>query len=372
MSRRAKPPYRADHVGSLLRPKAVHEARAKRAKGEIDNAALKAVEDVAVEAAIKGQERVGLDAITDGELRRGAWSFDFLEELDGVEWTLAEAAPFKGAAAHQSKMLKVTGKLGFSGHPMLEHFKFLKSHTSRTPKMTIPSPTMLASVSRDWRTSVDRSVYPTLPEMFVDLGLAYRKAVRAFYDAGCRYLQLDDCSLAFVCDPQIREQVKERGDDPDTLLEDWVGLINSALADKPDDMVVTTHVCRGNFRSTWLSEGGYEPVAEALFGRIGFDGFFLEYDSDRAGGFEPLRHISKSSAQTVVLGLITSKTGDLEDKGEIERRIDQAAAYVDRDRLCISPQCGFASTEEGNALSEDQQWAKLAEVVEIAGEVWGA
>ena len=366
-----RPPFRADHVGSLLRPAAVRDARAKYAKGEIDQAALTAVEDEHVKRLIAKEESLGLKSVTDGEMRREAWTTDFLQEIDGVECVMADAVKFQGAAAHRTKVTRVTGKLGYSGHPMIRHFKFLKEHTGATPKMTIPAPTMLASASRDWRDIVDRTVYPTLDEMFHDLGLAYRKAIRDFADAGCRYLQLDDCSLAFACDAAVRQKMQARGDDPNAMLERWVALLNSALAEKLPSMTVSTHICRGNFRSTWMAQGGYEPIAETLFNRINFDAYFLEYDSDRAGGFEPLRFLPKNSHKKVVLGLITSKTGVLEDKDTIKRRIDQATTYVDLSRLCLSPQCGFASTEEGNELAEEQQWAKLRLAVEVADEVWG-
>jgi len=369
--KRETPPFRADQVGSLLRPAEVHDARVRHAEGKMGDDELRAIEDRAIERVIAKQESIGLSSITDGEMRRAAWTTDFLQELDGVESVLADAVQFQGAQPHRTKVMKVTGKLGFSGHPMIRHFEFLKAHTRATPKMTIPAPTMLASASRDWRAVIDRNVYPTLRDMFRDLGPAYRKAVRAFADAGCRYLQLDDCSFAFVCDPAVRAKLKERGDDPDALLEDWVELINTALSDKPADMVVSTHICRGNFRSTWMAQGGYEPVADVLFNRINFDAYFLEYDSDRAGGFEPLRFLPKTGNKVVVLGLVTTKTGALEDKDLIKRRIDQASRYVDLERLCLSPQCGFASTEEGNALTEDEQWNKLSRVVEIAEEVWG-
>jgi 5-methyltetrahydropteroyltriglutamate--homocysteine methyltransferase len=368
MSGRQKPPFRADQVGSLLRPPQVRQARAEHAEGRLSDATLREIEDAAIVRVIGRQEAIGLHSITDGEIRRANFLSDFLLGFDGVEMVMVEAVG--NFPSHPAP--KATGKLGFSAHPMLGQFKFLQAHTKGTAKMTIPSPTMLAATSRDWRTSADERVYPTRDEMFVDLGLAYRKALRAFADAGCRYLQMDDCSLAFVCDPEIRTMMKARGDDPDEMLEAWVELINSALTDKPDDMVVSVHVCRGNFRSTWFAQGGYEPVAEALLDRMKFDSYFLEYDSDRAGGFEPLRFLPKSGDKSVVLGLITSKTGQLENKDEIKRRIDQASAFVDLNRLCLSPQCGFASTEDGNAVTEDQQWAKLSEVVEIAAEVWGS
>jgi len=365
------PPFRADQVGSLLRCAAVHEARAKQAKGEISVDALKAVEDATIKQLIAKQESVGLKSITDGEIRRAAWTTDFLRELDGVS-AGQHLVKFEGGEEHITTSLQITGKLGFSSHPMVEHFTFLKENTNQTPKMTIPSPLMLASPSRDWREAVDRSIYPTLSSMFDDLGEAYRKAVRAFHDAGCRYLQFDDCAFAFLCDAGVRKKVEARGDDPDEMMEDWIALLNSILDDKPADMTISTHMCRGNFRSTWLASGGYEPVADQVFNRINYDAYFLEYDSDRAGGFEPLRFIPKTGHKQVVLGLVTTKVAALESKDDIKRRIDQATAFVDLDRLCLSPQCGFASTEEGNALAESEQWRKLGMVVEIAEEVWGS
>jgi 5-methyltetrahydropteroyltriglutamate--homocysteine methyltransferase len=368
---RIRPPFRADQVGSLLRPASVKAARERWASGALDDQGLREVEDEAIADAVARQEAIGLQSITDGEMRRAAWTTDFLKGLDGVSVVVADAVTFKGATPHKTKLMTVTGKLGWSGHPMLEHFGFLKSHTNATAKMTIPSPMMLTSPTRNWREVVDQDVYPTLEALYEDLGKAYREAIKAFADAGCRYLQIDDCSFAFFCDPAVRQKIADRGDDPDALLDAWVGLINSALKDKPAGLTVSTHMCRGNFRSTWLAQGGYEPVAELLFNRLPFDAYFMEYDSDRAGGFEPLRRMPAASDKIVVLGLVTTKSGVLEDRDEIKRRIDQAASYIPLERLCLSPQCGFASTEEGNVLAEEEQWAKLASIVEIADEVWG-
>jgi 5-methyltetrahydropteroyltriglutamate--homocysteine methyltransferase len=363
-----RPPFRADHVGSLLRPAALKDARAKVAAGELSPEGLKEVEDRAIKDVIARQEAVGLRAVTDGEFRRSAWQWDFLERLDGVEVGLGEAAPFAGAPA-RSKVVRVVRKLGFSHHPMLDHFAFLKANAKATPKMTLPSPTMLVSAMRDWRDIV--KFYPSLDEFYADLGAAFRKAVGDFAAAGCTYLQLDDCNLSYLCDPSAREKVKARGDDPDALLEAWVTLINTALSGRGEGMTISTHICRGNFRSSWLASGGYEPIAETLFNRIKFDAYFLEYDTDRAGGFEPLRFLPKNADTRVVLGLITTKTGEMEDRDTLLRRIEAAAKYVDIERLCLSPQCGFASTEEGNVIAEDDQWAKLALAVEVAQEVWG-
>ncbi len=365
---RTTPPFRADHVGSLLRPQALKEARAKRDRNEITAEALAAIEDREIERAIRKQEETGLMLATDGELRRTWWQFDFFRGLDGVEmYTADRGIQFHGVTT-KSHALKINGKVGFSGHPMIEHFKFLKAHTRVTPKMTIPAPSTLHF--RQGRSAISNELYPDLDSFFDDVGKAYRAAIRAFYDAGCRYLQLDDTAWAMACDPSERLHSKERGDDPDTLPQRYARVTNAALEGRPADMVITMHSCRGNFRSTFIASGGYEFVAEQLLGNTNLDGYFLEYDTERAGGFEPLRYFPKGKHQ-LVLGLVTSKFGKLEKKDDIKRRIDEATKYVSLDQLCLSPQCGFASTEEGNALSEEEQWAKLRMVVEIADEVWG-
>jgi 5-methyltetrahydropteroyltriglutamate--homocysteine methyltransferase len=368
MTQRTKPPFRADHVGSLLRTAPLKDARAKHEKGEIAPAALKEIEDREIETMIRKQEEIGLKLATDGEFRRSWWHFDFFKGLKGVTpYTTDTGIRFKGVET-KHEGLKITGRLDFVGHPMLEHFKFLKAHTRVTAKMTIPAPSTLHF--RQGRAAISREVYPDLDAFFDDLGNAYRKAVRAFYDAGCRYLQLDDTAWAMMCDPSEREHSKERGDDPDSLPKRYAAVTNAALADKPADMAVTMHSCRGNFRSTFIASGGYEFVADQLLGNTGLDGYFLEYDTDRAGGFEPLRHFPQGN-KVVVLGLVTSKSGTLEKKDDIKRRIDEATKYVDLDQLALSPQCGFASTEEGNVLAEEEQWAKLRMIVELADEVWG-
>jgi 5-methyltetrahydropteroyltriglutamate--homocysteine methyltransferase len=365
---RATPPFRADHVGSLLRPPALKEARAKRERNEITAAALRAVEDREIENAIKKQQQIGLKLATDGEFRRSWWHFDFFRGLAGVTfYTTDHGIQFHGVQT-KAETIKIDSKIGFSSHPMLEHFKFLKAHARATPKMTIPAPSTLHF--RQGRAAISKDVYPDLNAFFDDLAKAYRAAIRAFYDAGCRYLQLDDTAWAMLCDPNERAQSKKRGDDPDALPKRYAQLANAALEGKPADMAITMHSCRGNFRSTFIASGGYEFVAEQLLGHTNFDGYFLEYDSDRAGGFEPLRFFRKGKQQ-LVLGLVTSKTGKLENKDEIKRRIDEASKYVALDQLCLSPQCGFASTEEGNILAEDEQWAKLRMIVEIVGDVWG-
>jgi 5-methyltetrahydropteroyltriglutamate--homocysteine methyltransferase len=364
---RAKPPLRADHVGSLLRPAALKEARAKRQKGEITAAALTAVEDREIERVVKRQEEIGLKAVTDGEFRRSWWHLDFLWGLVGAErYAMDQGIAFSGVQT-RAEGVRVTGKLGFAGHPMIDHFKFLAAHTTATPKMTIPAPS--AMYGRVGRGPISETVYPRLDDFFTDLGAAYRKAVRAFADAGCRYLQLDEVFIAMLCDPAYRKAQQARGDDPGKLGEIYADLINAAMSNIPADMTITMHLCRGNYRSTFMGAGGYKPVAELLFDRIKVHGYFMEYDTDRAGDFAPLRLVPKD--RLVVLGLVTTKTGQLEQRDAIKRRIEEAAKYVSLDQLCLSPQCGFASTEEGNVLAEDEQWAKLRMIVEIADEVWG-
>ncbi len=365
---RNKPPFRADVVGSLLRTAPLKEARAKRERGEISAAQLKEVEDREIEKIIKKQEDVGLKVATDGEFRRSWWHFDFYGMLDGMErYALDHGIQFHGI---QSRMesIRVKGKLGFSAnHPMLEHFKFLKAHTRVLPKMCIPSPATLHF--RLEPNAVVTKEYADRDAIFDDLAETYRQAIRGFYDAGCRYLQFDDTAWAYLCSQAELKKARDRGLNADRLQQDYARVINRALEGKPADMVITTHVCRGNFRSTWISEGGYEPVAETLLSKLNYDGYFLEYDTARAGGFEPLRFLPKGD-KIVVLGLVTTKSGNLEKKDDIKRRIGEATKYAALDQLCLSPQCGFASTEEGNVLAEDEQWAKLRMVVELADEVW--
>src|ERR1039458_7170206 len=365
MTQRTTPPFRADHVGSLLRTASLKDARAKRECGKMSADALKAVEDREIEKIIKRQEDVGLKVVTDGEFRRAFLNYDFLGSLDGVEAYLGERKiKFQGVNP-KPMMLRVTGRLGtFSGHPMLEHFKFVKAHTRVTPKMTIPSPSSLHF--RYGRDAVPVEIYPSMDEFYRDLGQTYRKAVRAFADAGCRYLQLDEVNFTYLCDPKLRAQVANRGDDPEKLPAIYARMINAAIADIPSDMTIAMHLCRGNFQSTFVASGGYEPVAGLLFIRFNVHAYLMECDSDRAGGFEPLRLVPKG--KTVVLGLVTTKSGRLESKDDIKRRIDQAAKIIPLEQLCLSPQCGFASTEEGNTLAEDEQWAKLRMIVEVAKE----
>ena len=365
--KRSHPPFRADMVGSLLRSAPLKAARDAHAKGAIDAAALHRVEDDEIRKVIKKQEDIGLQAVTDGEFRRAYWHFDFLEQLDGVTSIDGDSGMnFKGGVG-VPKALRVTGKVGFSGHPMIEHFRFVKDNTSRVAKMTIPGPSMLHY--RGGRKMINAGLYPDMDGFYADVGDAYAKAVKAFYDAGCRYLQLDDISFAYLCDPEQRKMLAERGDDPENQAEIYAGMVRRALADKPSDLTITMHLCRGNFRSTFIASGGYEPVAETLFNSMPVDGYFMEWDTDRAGGFEPLRFLPKG--KSVVLGLVTSKVGELETKDAVRRRIDEAAKFANLDQLCLSPQCGFASTQEGNTLAEDEQWAKLAMIVDVAKDVWG-
>jgi 5-methyltetrahydropteroyltriglutamate--homocysteine methyltransferase len=366
---RAKPPFRADEVGSLLRSAPIKEARARREQGAITAQALNAVEDREIEKIIRKQEEVGLKLATDGEYRRSWWHLDFFWGLAGCEkLKLEHGIKFHGVETRPEGM-RITGKLDFpADHPMLEHFRFLKAHTKVTPKMCIPAPPVLHF--RLPKDGIPKSVYPDMGAFFDDLGKTWAKAVKAFYDAGCRYLQFDDTVWAYLCSTEEMKAARERMPWVEDLPRIYQGVINTALAARPADMTITTHVCRGNFRSTWVSEGGYEPIAERLLGAVSYDGYFLEYDTERAGGFEPLRFLPKGSKR-VVLGLVTSKSGALESRDAIKRRIEEAGKYADIDQFCLSPQCGFASTEEGNILAEEQQWAKLRMIVELAQEVWG-
>jgi 5-methyltetrahydropteroyltriglutamate--homocysteine methyltransferase len=354
-------------VGSLLRSQAVKDARDQKTAGKITADELYKIEDREIALLVKKQEQIGLQAVTDGEFRRAFWHFDFLEHLSGVEGYDASGIQFKGVVT-KGHAVRVKGKLDFpANHPHLAHFKYLKSVTSRVSKMTIPSPSMLHY--RGGKQAIDPSAYTHIEDYYADLGKTYAKAIKAFYDAGCRYLQLDDTSLSYFCDPEQRKMLTERGDNPDQLIHVYRDIINAATAAKPADMVITTHTCRGNFKSTFIASGGYEPVADLVFNQINVDGYFMEWDDDRSGGFEPLRFLPKG--KHVVLGLVTTKLGEVETKDNLKRRIEQAAKFAPLDQLCLSPQCGFASTEEGNVLAEDQQWAKLQLIVEVAKEVWG-
>jgi 5-methyltetrahydropteroyltriglutamate--homocysteine methyltransferase len=368
MTARTKPPFRADHVGSILRSAPIKDARAQHEAGKLTDAGLKEVEDREIDKIIHKQEEIGLQLATDGEYRRSWWHFDFFGMLEGVEiFELDHGIQFQGVQT-KPRSIRVNGKIGFGHHPMLDHFKYLKAHAKVTPKMTIPSPTVMHF--RLEPGAVAKSAYADRDAIFDDLGTAYQQAVRAFYDAGCRYLQFDDTAWAYLCSQAELQKARDRGLDVDHLQDTYTRTINKALEAKPADMVITTHVCRGNFRSTFISSGGYEPVAANLLGKCNYDGYFLEYDTDRAGGFEPLRFLPKGN-KVVVLGLVTSKSGTLEKKDDIKRRIDEATKYVALDQLALSPQCGFASTEEGNVLADEEQWAKLRMIVELSKEVWG-
>lgn len=347
---------------------ALKEVRAQHASGALSAEALRHIEDDCIRDAIRMQEDLGLQAVTDGEYRRAFWHFDFLAGLDGVE--LAEVPSgiqFSGGQQVRPVAPRVTGKLDYTTDHMVEHFVFVQSNTRATPKQSIPSPTALHY--RGGRQGISTAVYPQIEDFFHDLGLAYQKAIAAFARAGCTYLQLDEVYLAYLCDPRQHEELRARGEDPERLVQTYAELINLAIAQRPAGMTLAMHLCRGNFRSSWIAQGGYEPVADMLFNAIGIDVYFMEYDTERAGGFAPLRFLPRD--KMVVLGLVTSKTGVLEDKDAVRRRIDAATRYVSIDQLALSPQCGFASTEEGNVLTYDQQRAKLALVVDVAQEVWG-
>ena len=364
---RTNPPFRADQVGSLLRSQPLRTARAAVEAGTLDLAGLKEVEDAEIIKLIRKQEAIGYQSITDGEYRRAWWHYDFLGQLDGVKMVPVEQGIQFAGVQTKAEAPRVMGKIGFTSHPMVEHFKFLKAHANGTPKMTIPSPSMLHY--RGGRKMINMGVYPDMDGFYHDLGQAYHGAVQAFAGAGCRYLQLDDVSFAYLCDPGQRKMLSERGDDPVKQPQIYADMINAAVAGRPQDMVISMHLCRGNFRSTFVAAGGYEPVAELLFNQINVDAYFMEWDNDRSGGFEPLRFLP--AGKRVVLGLVTSKTGVLENRADVLRRIEEASKYTPLDRLCLSPQCGFASTEEGNTLAEDEQWAKLAMIADVAKEVWG-
>jgi methionine synthase II (cobalamin-independent) len=370
MTMRATPPFRADHVGSFLRPPELLAARDRRAKGEISQAELRVVEDAAIRDIVRFQENAGLSGITDGEFRRTYFHIDFLEQLEGVETKGGIAVSFhtaQGNVEFAPPVMKVTGPVRHVKAIQVADFEFLKSVTKRTPKVTIPSPTMLHF--RGGREAISRDAYPDLEAFYADVAAAYRAEIGALASAGCRYLQLDDTNLAYLCDAKMRDGARARGDDPDELPRRYARLINAAIAGRPAGMTVCIHLCRGNFKSAWVAEGGYEPVAQVLFNDLEVDGYFLEYDDARSGDFAPLRHVPKG--KTVVLGLVTTKLDQLESKDYLKRKIDDAAKLVPLDQLCLSPQCGFSSTVHGNVIARDAQAAKLALVVETANEVWG-
>jgi 5-methyltetrahydropteroyltriglutamate--homocysteine methyltransferase len=369
---RDTPPFRADHVGSLLRPPQLLAARDDFAAGRIDAARLRAIEDDAIAAAVAMQEDTGLQSATDGELRRASWHMDFIYQLGGVSKSPGNlAVKFRNPSGNiefTPAAMHVDGKIGLEHTIFADDFGYLQSAvTSARPKLTIPSPNMVHY--RGGPAAIDQAVYPDLDGFWDDLAAAYADEVRRLARLGCTYLQLDDTSLAYLNDPAQRAEIAERGEDADHLHLRYIRQVNAAIAGRPEGMAVTTHMCRGNFRSSWVAEGGYDFVAEALFSQLAVDGFFLEYDDERSGGFEPLRFVPKG--KMVVLGLVTTKRGQLESKDSLKRRIDEAARHVPLDQLCLSPQCGFSSTVEGNVLTRDEQAAKLRLVVETAAEVWG-
>ena len=370
MTSRTAPPFRADHVGSFLRPPELLSARDSFAKGRIARAELRKAEDAAIRDIVKFQEDAGLEGITDGEFRRTYFHIDFLEQLAGIETKGGIAVSFhtaQGDVEFAPPVMKVTGPVRHAKPIQVADFEFLKSVTRRTPKVTIPSPTMLHF--RGGREAISREAYPDLEAFFADVAAAYRAEIAALAAAGCRYLQLDDTNLAYLCDTRLREGARARGDDPDELPRRYARLINAAISGRPAGMAVCIHLCRGNFKSAWVAEGGYEPVAEVLFNELAVDGYFLEYDDARSGDFAPLRHVPKG--KTVVLGLVTTKLDQLETKDYLKKKNDEAAKIVPLDQLCLSPQCGFSSTVHGNAIARDAQAAKLKLVVETAEEVWG-
>jgi len=373
MAARPLPPFRADHVGSLLRPPALLEARARHRAGDLDDEGLREAEDAAIRDAVALQREAGVRTATDGEFRRTSWHMDFIYQLEGVDPTDQKLAVHfhnkGGDLDFETAALSVHDRVRL-GHTIFgDAFEFLSGVTTgdQVPKLTIPSPNMVHY--RGGRAAIDASVYAELEPFWADLTAAYAEEVRRLGELGCTYLQLDDTSLAYLNDPEQRAMVAAQGGDPEHLHEQYVANVNAAIAGRPEGMRVTTHMCRGNFRSSWAAEGGYDFVAEVLFSQLDVDGFFLEYDDERSGGFEPLRFVPEG--KQVVLGLVTTKTGELEDKDELKRRIDEASKYVPLEQLCLSPQCGFSSTVEGNELSEEQERAKLRLVVETAEEVWG-
>lgn len=367
---KVNPPFRADQVGSLLRPKPLLEARHQAETGKISKAQLRQIEDEHIAHVVKQQEAIGLQGITDGEFRRAFFHLDFLEQLSGV--TVAGSIAASSDAAEKVHFtppkLSVTGKLRHVKNIQVDDFNYLHAQVSRTPKVTIPSPTMVHF--RGGRAAIDIESYPDLDQFFADLAQCYRDEIAALYAAGCRYIQMDDTNLAYLCDPKMRAGAIERGDDPNQLPRTYAELINAAIEKRPQDLTVCVHLCRGNFRSTWFAEGSYEPVAEVLFNELKVDGYFLEYDDERSGDFAPLRFVPKN--KTVVLGLISTKVPQLEEPAMLIKRITEASTYVPLENLCLSPQCGFSSTVHGNEITEEDQWRKLALVVNTAQQVWGS
>ena len=371
-----RPPFRADHVGSLLRPPELLLAREKHAQGDLSADSLREIEDRSIRGVVKMQEDIDLQGITDGEYRRTIWHADFLRQIDGV--TVKEGVAATGGVARRFQSgekeidrsptrFEITGRLKRSRGIETDNFKYLASVTNRTPKLCIPSPTILHM--RGGRDAIDKHAYPEMEDFYADLAQVYREEIRELADLGCTYLQLDDPNLAYLCDEKMREGVRHIGEDPNQLPRTYARLINECIKDRPDNMTVCMHICRGNFRSAWAAEGGYDPVAEILFNEFKLDGFFLEYDSPRAGSFSPLRFVP--SDKKIVLGLVTTKTGDLEKAEDIKRRIDEASRYVSLEQLALSPQCGFSSTVLGNNITVEAELAKLSLVINVAHEVWG-
>ncbi len=368
--RKSNPPFRADHVGSLLRPPELLEARSQHQRGEIQADALRKVEDQAIERAIRKQEEIGLKSITDGEFRRTFFHTDFLEKLDGVSISGGIGVKFhthEGIIEFAPPRLAVTGKLRHSQDIQRADFEYLQSITRQTPKVTIPSPTM--THFRGGRQAIDIEAYPDLDEFFADLAQVYREEIASLYQAGCRYIQMDDTNLAYLCDPELREGARLRGDDPNELPQTYSQLINAVVDDRPDDLTIAVHMCRGNFQSAWVAEGGYEPVAEILFNNMNIDAFFLEYDDERSGDFKPLRFVPAD--KTIVLGLVTTKEGKLESSDELKQRVEEAGQFMPLENMSLSPQCGFSSTVHGNQISHEDQWRKLELVVNTARDIWG-
>jgi len=367
---RSKVHARAETVGSLLRPDGLLKARESHRSGEIPATELRKIEDQCIERVVRKQEETGLRVITDGEFRREFFHLDFLEKLDGVTVTgnIAASSDAQAKIGFTPPRITVTGPLRHANDIEVENFSYLRSLTSRTPKIAIPSPTMVHF--RGGREAIDCDAYPDLTQFFEDLATCYREELDSLYRAGCRYVQFDDTNLAYLCDPGMRERARERGEDPDQLPHTYARLINSVVDGRPEDLTIGIHLCRGNHRSQWFAQGGYEPVAEVLFNEVHVDTYFLEYDDARSGNFEPLKFVPAD--KTIVLGLVTTKTPQMESKDELIQRVREAERYVPLEQLCLSPQCGFASNVLGNAISEDVQWAKLGLVVETAREIWGA
>src|SRR5262252_1871209 len=374
MLERTKPPFRADHVGSLIRPEALIKAREQAEKQQMPVAELQRIQQAAIRDVVRMQEELGLKMVTDGEFNRHSWHRDFMLKFQNVRMMPSKLTvkfhTSEGDRLHSPPTMQVTGKLArpAAGGIFFDDFKLLVSIARAMPKITIPTPTVMHF--RGGREAIDAKAYPDIAGFYDDLARLYREEIADLAAAGCRYLQIDEVNLAYLCDPELRKQVANIGEDPSSLPKTYAKLLNDTIRDRPADMTVCMHLCRGNFAGAWVAEGGYEPIADLLFNAIGVDGYFLEWDTARAGGFEPLRFLPKG--KTAVLGILTSKSGTLESKDDIKRRIEEAAKYCPLEQLCLSPQCGFASTDEGNVLTEDEQWAKLERVVEVAREVWGS